>query len=154
MSEMTDNSLTDPTVPVWQFEYSVECHASPQFAWSYWTNVSNWNDPPAEIELVGPFAAGSRLITKLPEREPLHSVIRSVTPEREATIEMQLPGAILSFCWRFDGLSAVESTRLTQRLTLSGTDAGNFVEQVSIFEQTVPDGMKRLAETISSAAKQ
>ena len=151
---MAGKIVGDITEPVWQFEHSVECYAAPQFAWAWWTNVSNWNDPPAEIELVGPFATGSRLITRLPEREPLESVIRSVTPEREATIEMQLPGATLSFFWRFEELTAEKGTRLTQRLTLSGTAARDFVEQVTVFERTVPDGMKRLAELISSAANE
>jgi multiple sugar transport system substrate-binding protein len=153
-SETAGKMAGGVTEPVWTFEYSVECHAAPQFAWAWWTNVSNWNDPPAEIELVGPFAAGSRLITRLPEREPLHSVIRSVTAEREATIDMNLPGATLSFYWRFEGAPAEESTKLTQRLTLSGPNARDFAEQVLVFEQTVPDGMKRLAELISTAAKQ
>jgi hypothetical protein len=153
MSEMTDNSMTDTTEPVWKFEYSIDCHAAAQFAWAYWTNISNWSDPPAEFELDGPFAPGSRLTTKLPGREPLQSVIRTVTAGREATIDMQLPGAVLSFYWRFEGLSAEESTRLTQRLTLSGADAQDYVKDVSVFERTVPDGMRRLAETISSAAR-
>lgn len=145
--------MGDLSEPIWQFEYSIECRATPQFAWTYWTNVSNWNDPPAEIELDGPFAPGSRLTTRIPGREPLHSVIRSVTAELEATIEMQLPGAVLSFHWRFDELSSGEHTRLTQRLTLTGGNAHEFIEQVSIFEQTVPDGMARVAAAISAAAR-
>jgi hypothetical protein len=149
---MAEESMVAPSEPVWQFEYSIDCHASLQFAWSYWTNVSNWNDPPAEIELEGPFAPGSRLTTRVPGREPLHSVIRSVTAERAATIDMQLPGAVLSFFWRFDELLSGECTTLTQRLTLGGENAHDFVAQVSMFEQTVPDGMRRVAETISAAA--
>jgi hypothetical protein len=66
---------------------------------------------------------------------------------------MQLPGAVLSFCWRFEEVSAGEGTKLTQRLTLSGADALDYVRDVSVFEQTVPDGMTRLAETISAAAR-
>jgi hypothetical protein len=66
---------------------------------------------------------------------------------------MQLPGAVLSFHWRFDELLAGESTRLTQRLTLSGDNALDFLEHVRVFEQTVPDGMRKIAEAISAAAK-
>src|SRR6266851_219912 len=144
--------MEDLREAIWQFEYSVDCRATPRFAWNYWTNVSNWNDPPAEIELGGPFASGSRLTTKIPGRDPLHSTIRNVIAEREATIDMQLPGAVLSFHWRFDELSAGEHTRLTQRLSLSGDNAHEFIEQVPIFEQTVPEGMERLAAAISAAA--
>src|SRR5437879_526164 len=35
--------------PALQFEYSVESDASPGFAWSYWTNIDNWADPPAQF---------------------------------------------------------------------------------------------------------
>lgn len=144
--------MANVSEPVWQFEHSVDCDATPRFAWDYWTNISNWNDPPAEIALEGPFAAGSRLTTRIPGQEPMHSLIRSVTPGRDATIDLQLPGATLSFHWRFDELSSGQNTRLTQRLTLSGDEANQFTEQVKIFEQTVPAGMERLARTISDAA--
>ena len=146
-------TMPNLTEPVWQFEYAIDCNATRHFVWDYWTNISNWDDPPAEIRLDGPFAPGSRFTTKLPEQEPLYSVIRSVTAQREATIDLQLPGAILSFCWRFEDLPGGERTKLTQLLTLSGTAAQDFVGQVAIFEDTVPEGMKRLAAAISAAAQ-
>lgn len=39
----------------WEITHSVETNASPDFAWHYWTNVANWDDPPAKFELDGPF---------------------------------------------------------------------------------------------------
>lgn len=42
-----------------QLEHSVEADVSPAFAWSFRTDVANWNDPLAEFTLEGPFAAGS-----------------------------------------------------------------------------------------------
>lgn len=53
------------TVP-WEITHSVETNASPAFAWHFWTNVANWDDPPAKFELDGPFATGSRGVTRLP----------------------------------------------------------------------------------------
>jgi hypothetical protein len=47
----------------WEMTYSVETDASPAFAWNYWTNIANWEDPPAEFELDGPFAFPSRRAT-------------------------------------------------------------------------------------------
>jgi len=52
----------------WEITRSVETPASPAFAWKYWTTVSNWSDPPAEFELQGPFEAGSRGLTRFPDR--------------------------------------------------------------------------------------
>jgi hypothetical protein len=59
------------TVP-WEITHSVETNASPAFAWNFWTDVANWDDPPAEFELDGAFATGSRGATRLPGQEPLN----------------------------------------------------------------------------------
>ena len=59
------------TVP-WEITHLIETNASPTVAWQYWTNIANWDDAPAEFELEGPFATGSRGITRLPGQEPLH----------------------------------------------------------------------------------
>jgi hypothetical protein len=61
------------TEPVWQFEHSIECNAPREFCWGYWTNMANWDDPPAGFHLEGPFADRSRITTELP-RKMLHSV--------------------------------------------------------------------------------
>ena len=50
--------------------------APQKFVWRYWTNVSNWDDPPTKFALDGPFAVGSRLTTILPG-QTWHSIIRS-----------------------------------------------------------------------------
>jgi hypothetical protein len=44
----------------WELAHSVEFEATLTFAWAYLTNVGNGDDPPAEFELDGPLAAGSR----------------------------------------------------------------------------------------------
>ena len=133
----------------WQFQHSVQCNAPRNFAWSYWTNIANWEDPPAKFALDGPFDIGSRLTTLLPS-QTFHSIIRACKAGREATIEMELPDAILSFHWQFEELPQ-NHTRITQRLVLSGPSANSFVAQASIFEQTAPAGMKKLAAAIERA---
>jgi hypothetical protein len=103
------------------FQHSVECNTSRQFGWTYWTDISNWNDPPARFELDGRLRLGHTLTTMLPDRT-YHSIIRHVEPGRAATIEMQLPDGVLSSHWDFEDLTE-NRTRLTQRLVLSATDA-------------------------------
>jgi hypothetical protein len=132
----------------WTFQYSLECNASRQFAWSYWTDISNWNDPPALFELDGPFEVGSRLTTHLPD-QTYHSIIRHLEPDRAAIIEMQLPGGVLCSHWDFEDLSE-NRTRMTQRLVLSATDAA-LVNQARLLEQTVPAGMSKLIADIERA---
>ncbi len=105
--------------------------------------------PPAKFDLDGPFEIGARLTTTLPG-QTLYSVVRDLQPEREATIEMQLPDAILSFHWKFEKL-AENRTRITQRLVLSGANAKSFVAQASAMEASVPDGMKKVVAAIERA---
>jgi hypothetical protein len=136
--------------PAWQFQYSVETDASRCFAWRHWTNIANWKDPPVEFELDGPFAPGSKLTSRMPGQEPWHSVIREVHTETAASIEMLLAEAVLRFDWRFDELSGGR-TRITQELTLDGENAAAYADQVSIFEQTIPEGMKKLATVLAQA---
>lgn len=89
---------------LWQLEHSVEADVTPEFAWTYRTDIVNWNDPPAKFVLDGPFSAGSRGITLLPEQEPLHWISREVQPPKSFVIEMQLDGAMLTFEWCFEPL--------------------------------------------------
>ena len=63
---------------VYQVEHSVEVPVTPAFAWDWRTNIKNWDDPPAQFQLDGPFAAGSWGATRLPGQEPLRWQIRDV----------------------------------------------------------------------------
>ena len=138
------------TVP-WEITHSVETNASPSSAWNYWTEVTNWDDPPAKFELDGPFACGSRGTTRLPGQEPLHWFIREVNPPHAATIEMQLQGATVSFEWRLVGLTNGR-TRLTQRVVLRGEKADMYLSQVkAVFTANLPDGMNKLATAMANA---
>jgi hypothetical protein len=37
-------------------EHSVEAHVPAAFAWTFWTEVKNWDDPPAQFTIEGLFA--------------------------------------------------------------------------------------------------
>jgi hypothetical protein len=139
------------TTIAWEITHAVETSATPAFAWNYWTDVSNWDDPPAKFELDGPFAPGSRETTRLPGQEPLHWFIREVTPPNAATIEMSLDGATLSFEWRFVGL-ADGRTRLTQRIVLKGVKADVYLSQVkAAFTANPPNALNKLATAMANA---
>ena len=131
---------------VWEFAHSVECGAPREFAWSYWTNPENWDDPPARFEFDGPFAVGTKLKTILPG-QTLESVIREVLEGREARIELEVMGAVIAFAWSFEELDD-RRTRITQRISLIGERANSMVEQAKTLEKTVPDGMAKLAKKI------
>ena len=137
---------------VYQVEHSVEATVSPAFAWDWRTDVKNWDDPPAQFQLDGPFAAGSWGTTRLPGQEPLRWQIRDVQPGRSFVIEMRLDRATLSFEWRFDAVTD-RYTRLTQRIVLAGDNAAAYAPQVrAAFGSNLPDAMSRIARAVTAAA--
>lgn len=138
---------------VYQEEHSIEVPVSLAFAWDWRTDVTNWDDPPAQFQLDGPFAVGSWGTTRLPGQEPLRWQIRAVQPGRSFVIEMQLDGATLSFEWRFDAVSD-RRTRLSQRIVLAGQNAAAYEPQVRAgFGSNLADGMSRIAAAITASAQ-
>jgi len=134
---------------VWDFAHAVESAVPREFAWEYWTNEENWDDPPARFEFDGPFTVGTRLKTILPAQE-LESVIREVEEGRSARIEMDVMSAVVAFEWSFEELDG-RRTRISQRINLSGAGAGAMAEQAKVLEQTVPEGMAKLARKIEGS---
>lgn len=135
----------------YQVEHSVETDASPSFAWSFCTDVSNWDDPPARFALEGPFAAGSQGSTLMPGQDARRRRIRDVRPGQSYILETELNGATLSFEWRFDPMSEGR-TRLTQRIVLEGNGAAAHAEGVRAgFGSNLARGMERIAAAITTA---
>jgi hypothetical protein len=134
-------------------EHSVEADVTPSFAWTWRTDVRNWDDPPARFQLDGPFVPGSCGATVFPGQEPLRWCIRDVQPGKSFIIEMPLDGAVLSFEWRLEAVSN-RRTRITQRIVLSGEHATRYVDQVRDgFGSTLADGMKRIADAMANAER-
>jgi hypothetical protein len=129
------------STPIWEFQYSIETEADREFAWLFWTNVSNWRElePGVEFELDGPFAAGTRGRTRMPGQEPWHWLIRAVDPGRSWTQQMLLPGASFMVTMQFEEV-VKGRTRMTQRLWLEGERAEAFLDGVRLFETTTPEG--------------
>jgi len=136
-----------------QLEYSVNVKVSRPFAWKWRTDIQNWNDPPAQFQLDGPFAAGSWGTTLFPGQEPLRWQIRDVRPEEAFVIEMPLDGAVLAFEWFFKTVSTYR-TRITQRIVLSGDNAKAYVNQVEAgFGSNLAEGMRRIADAMAEAER-
>ncbi|MBV8113736.1 MAG: SRPBCC family protein [Silvibacterium sp.] len=139
------------TGSAWQTEQSVDTAASPDFAWAYMSNVANWDDPPAQFVLEGPFADGSRGTTHMPGQPPQHWRLRDVVPVKSYTIEFSLDGAIMYFKWRFAALGEGR-TRLTQQIVLDGENAATYLPLVQqSFAVSLKPGMERIAASIDAA---
>ena len=136
----------------WEIAHSVYANSDPAFAWSYMTDVANWDDPPARFELDGQFAAGARGTTRMPGEESLHWQIREVNPTKSYTFEMPLDRAAIWVEWRFDGLGDKRGTRLTQHIVLKGENAAAYVVQVqTAFTSSLAAGMNRIAAAMERA---
>jgi hypothetical protein len=136
-----------------ELEHSVEAEVSPSFAWSWRTDVKNWDDPPAQFQLDGPFARGSWGTTRLPGQAPMRWQLREVRPGTSFVIEMPLDQAVLSFEWAFEPVSN-SRTRMTQRIVLSGANSTAYANQVrATFGLTLADGMKKIADAMLNAAR-
>ena len=136
-----------------QLEYSIEAEVTPLFAWNWRTDITTWDDPPAQFRLDGPFVAGSWGTTLTPGAAPLRWQIRDVRPGAAFTIEIPLDGAALSVEWLFDAVSD-RRTRITQRIVLWGANADAYVSDVQAgFGSTLADGMKRIADALERAER-
>src|SRR5690242_451251 len=90
------NNLPMPnSEEAWRFEHSVECDATAEFAWAFWSDVQNWHvDADVEsIEMDGPFAAGTHGRTFSKTSGRIEWRVVEATP-RKAIIEFPLPDAV------------------------------------------------------------
>jgi hypothetical protein len=130
---------------------SVETNATRNFAWSYMTDVKNWDDPPATFRLEGPFASGSRGTTEMPGQAPRQWCLREVVAPQTYTLEIPLDSALIQCKWIFADL-ADGRTELTQQIYLVGKKASSHREDVErAFAATLAPGMKRIAHAIDMA---
>jgi hypothetical protein len=148
MSPRIEKNMSDIA---WEIEHTVGTAATPEFAWVYMTNVKNWDDPPAEFKLDGPFATGSTGTTEISGQPPRQWQLKDVSPPETYTIEIVLPGAAISCKWMFSELPS-NRTRLTQHITLEGENASSYTDDVQrAFAPGLAPGMNRIAVAIGEA---
>jgi hypothetical protein len=138
---------------VWEMTHSVETDADVDFAWRYWSDVGNWDDPPATFELEGEFETGARGWTRIPGQSAITWFVREVTPGEGATIEIPADGAAMWFSWRFESVG-VARTRITQHVSLRGEKGENYLGFAKTFESNLPGGMRKLAAAIERRSKE
>lgn len=137
----------------WTFEHSVDCGVPAEFAWKFWTNVSNWalDADVDSVEIDGPFAAGARGFTNSKSSGRIDWRIAEAQAGR-GVIEFPLAGAIGRFVWTFEDLGG--RTRITQHCTLDGEQAAMYAKAVApSLEAGIPAGMQKLCGAMEDAAR-
>jgi polyketide cyclase/dehydrase/lipid transport protein len=110
---------------MWSNEFSVETDAAPADVWRQWAEVQRWpewNGDIERIELVGPFAAGSRiLMTPVGDEEIELRIAEAVEPALFVD-EAELGGIVVRTTHRVDPLDGGRA-RVTYRMEITGPDA-------------------------------
>ena len=138
----------------WVFEHTIECGVSVQFAWNFWTNVSNWTlDADVDsIEFQGEFAVGSRGVTNSKSSGRIEWQITELVPQRRVVLEFPALGAVARFAWTFEGVEG--RARITQRASLCGEQAATYVESiVPALRAGIPEGMRKLCDAMEAATR-
>ena len=138
---------------VWSFEHSIETQAARQAAWRFWSEVANWARVDSALEWVrldGPFVSGAKGMTKPRDHEATQWRLVQVVDATRAVIEIDAPGAVLRCIWLFEDRPG-GGTRITQKASLEGEQAADYLEAGRELEAGIPAGMRQLACAIDSA---
>lgn len=139
----------------YEFEHTVACPVGRDFAWQFWSNVENWAavDPAVEsVKLHGPFAAGTKGTTKPRGSASTEWELIEVQDNKSAMIGLSVPGAVLRFLWIFED-AAGGGTQITQRVTLEGERADDYVAEMNGLERGIPEGMRSLVQAMVRATQ-
>ncbi len=147
-----DGNAEDTGKVLWLLEHSEVTKADRSFVWCYWSDVANWDDPPATFVLHGEFDSDSRGETRMPGHEPVTWFLGAVQESVGCTIESQLDGAVLLCQWSLTDTPEGD-TRLTQRVGLRGESTSEQAAAVEeAFAVSLEDGMKRIVGILDRAS--
>jgi hypothetical protein len=117
---------------MWANEHSIETSAAPEQIWRLWADVSGWptwNGDIERIELIGPFAAGSRILMTPIGQEPVElRIAETVEPERFVD-EAELSEIVVRTIHRVERLDG-ERARVTYRMEITGAAADTLGPQI------------------------
>jgi polyketide cyclase/dehydrase/lipid transport protein len=106
---------------MWTSEHDVETSAAPEAIWRIWADVAawpEWNGDIERIELIGPFAAGSRIVMTPLGDEPIELRI-AVADEPELFVdEADLGEILVRTIHRAHGVDGGR-TRVTYRMEIT-----------------------------------
>jgi hypothetical protein len=134
---------------MWANEHSVETTAAPEAIWRLWADVPGWlawNGDIERIELVGPFAAGSRILMTPIGEEPVElRIAESVEPELFVD-EADLGEVVVRTIHRVQRLGG-EGARVTYRMEITGSAADTVGPQVGpVISGDFPQTLAALVE--------
>ena len=117
---------------MWKTEHSVETTAQPEDVWRVWEDVPGWlrwNGDIERIELVGPFAAGSRIVMMPVGAEPIDLRIADAVENEHFVDEADLGDVLVRTDHRVERLDSGRA-RVTYRMEITGPAADSLGPQI------------------------
>ena len=110
---------------MWSTEHSIKTSAPAERVWTLWTDVPGWpawNGDIEQIELVGPFMAGSRIVMTPIGQEPIELQIAEAVAPDLFVDEADLGDVVVRTTHRIQRLDG-ERSRITYRMEITGPAA-------------------------------
>jgi hypothetical protein len=122
----------DQEAAMWTNEQSIETSAAPERIWRLWADVDgwpSWNGDIERIELIGPFAVGSRILMTPIGDEPVELRITEVAEPELFVDEADGGDFVVRTTHRAERI-APERTRVTYRMEITGAAADTIGPQI------------------------
>jgi uncharacterized protein YndB with AHSA1/START domain len=117
---------------MWTTEHSVETSAAPEQIWRLWADVAGWpewNGDIERIELIGEFAAGSRILMTPIGEEMIELVIADAVKPEFFVDEAHLGEIVVRTTHRVERTDP-ELSRITYRMEITGAGAESVGPQI------------------------
>jgi hypothetical protein len=117
---------------MWTNEQSVETTAAPEQIWRLWADVAGWpewNGDIEQIELIGPFAAGSRILMTPIGEEPVELRIKEALEPELFVDEADLGEIVVQTIHQVRRLDSGRA-RVTYRMEITGPEADTLGPQL------------------------
>ncbi|MEY9895038.1 hypothetical protein ABIA31_008726 [Catenulispora sp. MAP5-51] len=110
---------------MWEYEYSATAEVTPNAVWTLWADPlgwHTWNDGVGEVELHGPFAAGTEFTMTSPGEDTIRMRITEVVPDQAWIDVCEVPGMLITTHHLIEDLGAGR-TKVTYRTEITGEAA-------------------------------
>jgi hypothetical protein len=110
---------------MWEYEYSATAEVTPNAVWTLWADPlgwHTWNDGVGEVELLGPFAAGTEFTMTPPGEDTIRMKITEVVPDQAWIDVCEVPGMLITTHHLIEDLGAGR-TKVTYRTEITGEAA-------------------------------
>ena len=132
----------------WRTEYAIETSATPATIWSIFRDVpgwKNWNAGIEQIDIDGPFAAGTWFTMKPPGEEALRSQLIDVRENVCFVDETRVGDLVIKVAHRIEPLGPAR-TRIIYAVDAQGPEASDVGPAVSADFPEVLASLAKLAE--------